>query len=212
MMKNIILILILFIYIPSSAQEFQIEKKALTGNFETANKNKTELFASINNWISLNYDMSKYVKINDLETGKIIINGINEISYKSLARALDPRNENIPEYSSLKFNYLIKINIHDDGYNIMYKMVDLVSENMEKNNLFFNCINLNHSNEIALKEYNKQNDMFLIEGLVGKKKREEYSTLAGPMFQDINNTLIFDLKLTMTLIEKSVLNSNKIEL
>ena len=211
-MKNIIFISILFICFTSIAQEFQIEKKTIVGNFETVNKNKTELFASINNWISSNYNISKNVQLYDLETGKIIIKGINEISYKSLARALDPRNKNIPEYSSLKFNHLIEINVHDDGYKIMYKLVDLVSENMGKNNLFFSCINMNHSNEIAIKDYNKQNDLFLIEGLIGKKKREDYSTLAGPMFQDINNTLVFDLKLTMALIEKSVLNSNKIEL
>ena len=196
----------------SNAQEFQIENKAIVGNFETESKNKTELFNSINNWISLNYNPSKNVKLNDSEAGKIVITGINEISYKSQASALDPTNKNISDYSSLKFNHLIEINIYDDGYKIIYKLVDLDSENVGKNNLFFNCINLNHTNEFAIREYNKKNDLFLIEALVGKKKRDVYRALARPMFKDINNTLLFDLKQTMVLIEQSVLNSNKIEL
>ena len=211
-MKNIIFITILFMCSTSIAQEFRIEKKAIIGNFETENKNKTELFTSINNWISLNYNTSKNVQLNDSETGTIIIKGINEISYRSLAKALDPTNKNISEYSSLKFNHFIEIYIYDDGYKIIYKLVDLASENVGKNNLFFKCINLNHTNELAIREYNKKNDLFLTEGLVGKKKREHYRALARPMFKDINNTLLFDLKQTMALIEQSVLNLNKIEL
>jgi hypothetical protein len=211
-MKKILIITFLFLCLTSNAQEFQTESKAIVGNFEVAHKNTSELFASINNWIALDDNPSRDVQLNDLETGKIIIKGINEISYKSLARALDPTNKNIPEFSSLKFNHLIEIRINDNGYKIIYHLVDFVSENVKKNNLFFNCINLNHTNELAIREYNKKNDLFLTEGLVGKKKRENYRALAKRMFKDINNTLLFDLKQTMAFIEQSVLNSNKIEL
>jgi len=211
-MKKILTISFLFMCLSFNAQEFQIENKAIVGNFDISNKTKSEIFSSINNWISLNYNNSKDVQLNDLETGKIIIKGTNIISYKSMASSLDPNNKNIPEYSSLKFNHLIEININDNGYKIIYTLVDLVSENVGKNNLFFNCINLNHNNEIAIREYNKQNDLFLIEALVRKKKRGDYRALARPMFKDINNTLLFDLKQTMAFIEQSVSNSNKIEL
>jgi hypothetical protein len=211
-MKNILFILILFLYFTSNAQEFKIEEKSIIGIFETESKNKEDIYASIDDWISLNYNTTKNVQMSDLNSGKIIIKGINEITYKSLAKALDPGNMNLSEYASLKFNHIIEIDIHDSGYTIAYHLVDLVSENVGKNNLFFKCIDLDHTNEIAIIEYNKQNDLFLIEGLVDKKKREEYRRLARPMFEDINNNLIFDLKLTMSLIEKSVSNPENIAL
>ncbi len=211
-MKNILFITILFMYFTSNAQEFKIEKNSIIGIFESESKNKADLFAAINNWISMNDNSSMNVQMNDMESGKITIRGLNEISYKSLAKALNPYTNSIPEYSSLIFNHLIEITISDNSYKIKYKIVDIASENSGKNNLFFKCIDLNHINEIAIQKYNDQNDLFLIEGLVKKKKRETYRTLAKPMFEDINNALIFDLKQTMASIEKSVLNSEKIAL
>lgn len=211
-MKNILSIAFLLMYCISNAQEFRTEKNAIIGNFEFENKNKSELFTSLNNWISLNYDMSKDVQMNDLESGKIIISGMNEISYRSLAKALYPNKKGIRAFDPLKFNHIIEIDVKDNSYEIIYKIIDLATENVGKDNLFFKCIDLNRTNEIAIRKYNEQNTLFLTEALVKKKKIAEYSALARPMFEEINSTLLINLKQTMLQIGQAVLDPENVVL
>ena len=71
------ILLILFITTITNAQEYKLEEKTVTGIFEIKEKTKAEIFASINKWVSINYNSAKnVVQMNDLESGTIIIKGI----------------------------------------------------------------------------------------------------------------------------------------
>ena len=50
----------------SVSQEYQLEEKTITGIFDTPDKTKSEIFSSINKWISLNYNSAQnVVQLND---------------------------------------------------------------------------------------------------------------------------------------------------
>ena len=81
----------LFITTIANSQEYKLEGKTITGTFDIKDKTKSEIFASINKWISINYNSAKSViQMNDLESGTIIIKGINEVKYKNPQKVLYP--------------------------------------------------------------------------------------------------------------------------
>ena len=94
----------------TNAQEYKLEDKTITGVFEVKEKSKAEIFASINKWVSINYNSAKnVVQMNDLESGTIIIKGINEVTYKNSMKELYPNKKYVEEYAKTKFNHLIEI-------------------------------------------------------------------------------------------------------
>ncbi len=200
----------LFVTGLTNAQEFKTEERSVIGVFQADNKNKTEIFSSINKWVSINYNSSKNViQMNDLESGTIIIKGINEITYKNTTKVLYPKMKNIPENTTTKFNHLIEINIKDNKYRIIYKISDIAEEDYGFNNLILNCIRFDDTNNNSIDEFNLQMDSNLKKALIGEEKRDLFISMTKPMFDEISSNLISDLKLTMKLIEKSVLNSEK---
>jgi hypothetical protein len=209
LMKKIISIM-LFITTITNAQEYKLEEKTVTGIFEVKDKTKAEIFASINKWISINYNSAKNViQMNDLESGTIIIKGINEVSYKNSMKEIYPNNKYIQEYVSTKFNHLIEINIKDNKFRIIYKITDIASEDAGYNNLIFNCISFNGLNDTAINEYNEKMEILLKQGLIGKEKREKFKSLTKPTFQELSESIINDIKATMQYIEKSVNEATK---
>jgi hypothetical protein len=208
-MKKIIPLMLLITSI-TYAQEYKLEEKTVTGIFEVKEKTKAEIFASINKWITLNYNSAKnVVQMNDLESGTIIIKGINEVIYKNSMKELYPNNKYVEEYSRTKFNHLIEINIKDNKFRIIYKITDIATEDVGYNSLIFNCIDFNGIKESAIIEYNDKMDGLLKQGLIGKEKRENFKSLTKPMFESLSNSLVSDIKATMTSIEKSITESTK---
>lgn len=194
----------------SFGQEYEINAKTVTGVFEMEGKNKSELFSSINKWISINYNSAQNViQMNDKETGTIIIKGINEVVYKNTMKSLYPKNKYIPEYSTTKFDHLIEINIKDNRYRVVYKITDIAGKDLGFNNMLLKCINFNGENEQAILEYSEIMDENLKKGLIGKKKRGKFMSLIKPMFEELNNNIIIDIKSTMKSIEKSVESKKK---
>ncbi len=191
-------------------QEYNLEEKTVIGVFKMEGKNKSELFSSINKWISINYNSAQNViQMNDKEAGTIIIKGINEVVYKNTMKSLYPKNKYIKEYSTTKFNHLIEINIKENKFRIIYKITEIASEDVGFNNMIFNCINFNGNNEKAITEYNEFIDGYLKKGLIGKKKRAKFKSKTKPMFDELNNSIVSDIKLTMKSIEKSVESKKK---
>ena len=192
------------------AQEYELDEKTVTGIFEMEGKNKSAIFSAINKWISINYNSAKNViQMNEKESGTIIIKGINEVVYKNTWKFLYPKNKYITEYSTTKFNHLIEINIKDNRYRVIYKITDIASEEAEFNDMFFKCISFNRINEKYIDEYNEVIDGNLKKGMIGKKKRENFKSLTKPMFEELNSSILFDIKLTMKSIEQSVTSKNK---
>lgn len=194
----------------SIGQEYELEEKAVTAVFEIPDKNKSELFSSINKWISINYNSSKNViQMNDLESGTIIIKGINEVVYKNNMKSLYPNNIYIKEYATTKFNHLIEINIKDYRYRVVYKIIDIASEDTGLDFMIFKCINFNGTNESSVSQYNYLLDEYLKKGWIGEKKRKELQSQTEPMFDEINTNLLNDIKQTIKSIEQSVLTKSK---
>jgi hypothetical protein len=189
----------------TNAQEYKIEEKSVTGVFEVGGKTKSDIFSLINKWISINYNSSKNViQMNDSESGTIIIKGINEVKYKNTAKTLYPNNKYIPEFYTTKFNHLIEVNAKDGKFRIIFRILDIASENVGYNDITFNCVNFNGTNDAAIVEYNTIMEETLKKGLVGSEKRETFKTLTKPMFLELSESLINDIKLTMTSVEKTV--------
>lgn len=208
-MKNIILLMLLITSF-TNAQEYKLEQKTVTGVFEIKEKTKAEIFASINKWVSINYNSAKnVVQMNDLESGTIIIKGINEVSYKNSMKELYPNNKYVEEYARTKFNHLIEINIRDNKFRIIYKITDIASDDVGYNSLTFNCIGFDGINENAITEYNDKMEVLLKQGLIGKEKREKFKSLSKPMFEGLSNSIVNDIKATMQSIEKSITETNK---
>jgi hypothetical protein len=205
-------LLITFTAYYSIGQEYELEEKTVTAVFEMPEKNKSELFSSINKWISINYNSSKNViQMNDLESGTIIVKGINEVVYKNNMKTIYPNNKYISEYTTAKFNHLIEINIKENRYRIIYKIIDVTSADPGADFIIVKCINLNGSNESAIRDYNELLDESLKKALIGAKKREEFQSQSKPMFNEINTQLLNDIKQTMKSIEKSVKSKSKEE-
>jgi hypothetical protein len=212
--KTLQLILGIIIMVMTSSisfgQDYELEEKTVIGIFEIEGKNKSELFSSINKWISINYNSAQSViQMNDKEAGTIIIKGINEVVYKNTMKSLYPKNKYIPEYSTTKFNHLIEINIKDNRYRVVYKITDIADKDLGVNNILLKCINFNGKNEQAILEYSKIFDENIKKGAIGKKKREQFMSSIKPMFEELNNNILIDIKSTIKSIEKSVESKKK---
>lgn len=207
MRKISILLFISFLQGILYAQEFKIEDKTITGIFEAKEKNKSDLFSSINKWISINYNSAKSViQMNELESGTIIVKGINEVQFRNPYKQLYPNDKYISEISAVNFNHLIEINIKDNKYRIIYKITGVDSEGYES--LFFSCISLDTIDDNAIQSYNLTNERILKKGLIGKEKRDALLSLSKPMFQEIKKILTENIKLTMLSIEKAISTTN----
>ena len=209
-MKKLLIIPMLFVTTITNAQEYKLEEKTVTGVFEVKEKTKSEIFASINKWVSINYNSAKnVVQMNDLESGTIIIKGINEVIYKNSMKELYPNNKYVKEYERTKYNHLIEINIKDNRFRIIYKITDIASDDVGYNSLTFNCIGFDIINENAITEYNDKMEGLLKQGMIGKEKREKFRSLSKPMFEGLSNSIVTDIKSTMQSIEKSITETTK---
>lgn len=205
MMKKIFFLIILISNF-SHSQEWKVNEKSVTGVFNST-KTKSELFALINKWISLNYNSAKNViQLSDAESGTIIIKGINELFYTSNSKVI---MKSAPEKAITKFNHIIEINIKDNKFRIIYTITDIINqENSGFNSLFFNCINLNGDNSSAVQQYNDESEKYLKQGLIGKEKREKFKSATIEMFKEINKNLSDSMKTILLSIEKAAKDDN----
>lgn len=207
-MKKLLLIAFIFLCNYCYPQEFKYEEKVVTGIFEAQGKSKSEIFSAINKWISINYNSSKNViQMNDIDSGTIIVKGINTVKTKNALKKLYPIS--IPEFNFYDFSHLIEINIKDNKFRIIYKLQDLISDILLNDKFNFNCVNFNGVEQSTIDNYNKQMDGLLKMGFVGKKKREDFKSDTKSYLEGVNKDIIDSEKLTMLSIEKSVNSSKK---
>ena len=207
MKKKLLLLLFSFMFGISYSQVLKTEAKTITGTFDAKDKSKSDLFSSINKWISINYNSAKNViQMNDLESGTIIVKGINSVEFKNPSKQMYPNNKYIPAITSVNFDHLIEINIKDNKYRIMYKITGVDTEGYDK--LFFNCINLDTLDNNAIELYNQKIQENFKNGSIGKEKKETFLAQSIPMFQEINTKLRDKIKLTILSINKAVSENN----
>jgi hypothetical protein len=197
----------------ANAQEFKIEERSVIGTFELADKSKSELFSAINKWISINYNSSKSViQMNDLESGTIIIKGINYIIHRNPYKIAYPNSKQVPETQKVSFNHLIEINIKDNRYRIIVKFTDMTGVDSYYpyvTNLLFNCINFKNIDEYSIQAYNNERNDYLKKQMVGAKKRESYMSFTKEMVEEINTKLIEKAKSIMLSVQESVSDETK---
>lgn len=207
-MKKILLTLFMCVSFNNYAQEFNLEPKTITGVFEAQGKNKSEIFSAINKWISINYNSSKNViQMNDMDSGTIIVKGINTVKTKNALKKLYPIS--MPEFNYYDFNHLIEINVKDNKYRIIYTLKNLESGANANDKFDFNCVNFNGVEQSAIDNYNIKMEGLLKMGFVGKKKREEFKSDTKSYLEGVNNDIIESEKNTMLSIGKTVNSSKK---
>ncbi len=203
------ILLMLFVTTITNAQEYKIEQKTITGVFEIKDKTKAEIFASINKWISINYNSAKnVVQLNDLESGTIIIKGINEVKYKNPQKIIYPNLAE--EFTTIKFNHLIEVNIKDNKFRIIYKLIEIYMVNTTViNDSKMICVNLDGSRKSEVDEYMVLMEENFKKAYKNKEKREKLLEANKLSFDEINTNLVNDIKATMQSIEKSITETTK---
>lgn len=217
--RNFILwsLLILMTSLNCYSQEYTLEKKTIIGVFDTEGKTKAEIFSSINKWIALNYNSAQnVVQLNDKESGNIIVKGINDAVYKNVMKELYPKNKYMQDYSNIKFNHTIEINIKDNKYRIIYTLNNIITPkyvagfDMESlSNRIFDIIDFTGIKQEKIDNYNNYIDELWKSAMVSKKKREEYLEKTKPVFEEMNKGVIESIKSTMISIEKTVKSTKK---
>lgn len=214
-MKKIFYIF-LFISTISNAQEFTSENKTLTGVFDVNEKTKTEIFNLINKWIALNYKSSKSViQMSDLNTGTIIIKGIDNVQFTNPSKEILHKNENdYPKYQAVYYYYTMEINIKDYKYRVVYDITSISEVGLDPylsiykvipEDLIFNCLNFNEVDLNYVSNYNTNLANFY-QGKSQKKtkEREQIILSTKPMFLELTTNLNLSVKETMLSINKAV--------
>ncbi len=211
-MKKTVLGILILMSLCSNAQEYKKEDKALTGIFEAQGKTKAQIYSAINKWISINYNSGKSVtQLSDGEAGNIILKGINEVSYPNISKIMYPNMKSIQDISIMKLNHLIEINIKDNKFRIIYKIVDFYIDTAtagymapEIIKMTNDCINLNGISDEALFKSTEYMDMNLKKGMMGKEKRDKVKEATKPMYDELNTNLVVNMKTTMLSIQSAV--------
>jgi len=190
--------------------EFKYEEKAIIKVFRSPNKNKSELFSSINKWIALNYNSPENViQMNDKESGHIVVKGTNTAPYINLKTFLYPKNKSIPKSISSNFNHSIEIDIKEDKYRVTYKITDIIQENKRSNYLLFNCVNFIEKNNFSINAYRNYTEVLLKQGMYGKKKTAVLLSNVDLMIDELNKNLLKSMENTVLSIEKFVVKDDK---
>ena len=199
----------LFITTITNAQEYKLEGKVITGIFDVKDKSKSEIFSSIKKWISINYNNPKnVVQMDDLEAGNIIIKGINEVKYKNPIKIIYP---NIAaEYTTSKFNHLIEVNVKDNKFRVIYKLIEIYMVDATViNDTKMIIVNLDGSRKSEVEEHMVIMEENFKKGYKNKEKREKLLQAFKLSFEEVNTNLRNDMKATMLSIEKSVNEATK---
>lgn len=208
--KKTLIILFICFWFNNYAQEFKYEEKVVIGIFEVKDKNKFQIFSEINKWISVNYNSGKTVtQLSDAEAGNIIIKGINEVTrVNTLKKFFYTNASGFPSNIPVNLNHLIEINVKDNKYRVVYRIIDYVPTPSALNYYLekevFDCINLNGTPETSIVAFNEKMDSILKMGLKGKSKRELVLAETKPAINEFTNNLISNIKSTMLSIYKSV--------
>ena len=204
-MRKILLGLITLMSFYSNAQEYKLEEKAVTGIFEANGKTKVELFSAINKWISVNYNSANSViQLNDLESGTIIVKGINTIVNKSFVKSfLHPDLQKKASFNTMTYNFshLIEINIKDNKFRVKYLITKY--EDYESDNEIFKRVNFEGIDNNTLENYYILADSLLVTFMIDKKNKQAMRDAMKPMLDEMNSSLENDIKNTLQSIYKT---------
>lgn len=201
-MKKLVLGAILLFSTMCFSQEFKIEDKSISNVYTVEGKTKSEIYSAINKWVAINYNSAKNViQMNDVESGTIIVKGINSFTTSNPAKAAYPNNPYILDVQKMSFNHLIEIDIKDNKFRVTYKITDVNEGDLTIGNISF----MNYQ-EQASRVSNMEKP-----SLIGQKKWDLLMNATKQHIIDTNELLIKDLKGTILSINLSVKNDNSKE-
>jgi len=197
-----------------SAQEFTTQEKSVTGVFEVPGKKKSEIFSAVNKWISVNYNSANAVtQLSDAEAGTIVIKGINSINVRTNGKVLYPNAPNNPEFYEVKFDHIIEINVKDERFRVIYKIVGIhnpTHQDQLATDVVFGALSLDGVKDENIEIYKKyvrsQNPTNKI---LTKENLEAYLDLAKPTMQESSESLERSMKDTMDKIYNSFKQQEK---
>ena len=130
-------------------------------------------------------------------------------------KELYPKNKYMQEYSTVKFNHTLEINVKDSKFRIIYTLTDIITPkpvagyNLESQyNMVFEMIDFTGMKQVKIDNYNNYIEKLWKKAMIGKKKRAKFMEMTKPTFEEMNKGVIESIKSTMISVEKSV-NSTK---
>lgn len=209
-MKKILLIAFIFFCNYGYTQEFKYEEKSVTGIFEAQGKSKSEIFSAINKWISINYNSSKNViQMNDLESGTIIVRGINTIVTKDFFRSmLSPGLQKSNAFNTMTYNFshLIEINIKDNKYRVKYIITKY--EDFGSDNPIFKRVNFAGGDNNLAQDYYSLADSLIELYMINIKNKQAMRDIMKPMLDEMNSSLLIAANSTLNSIYNEAIKKN----
>ena len=186
-----------------------ITEKKITATINAIGKSKSEIYSSINKWVSINYTSANdVIQMNDKEAGTMIVKGLNSISFINPTRATYPKTKAIPIENKLLLSHLLEINVRDNKYRLNYTITNIVETSpkntMHTNPNTFTCINLTGTTDEAIVNFNNHWKEYFKKSMMGKKKQSKYLSFSKPTFDEINAGLALSFVSNFISINKMV--------
>jgi hypothetical protein len=131
-------------------------------------------------------------------------------------KELYPKNKYMQEFSTVKFNHTLEINVKENKFRIIYTLTDIITPepvagyNLEyQYNMVFDMIDFTGLKQDKIDNYNNYIEELWKKAMVGKKKREKFKAMTKPTFEEMNKGVIESIKLTMLSIDKTVKSTKK---
>ena len=190
-----------------------ITEKKITATINAIGKSKSEIYSTINKWVSINYTSANdVIQMNDKEAGTMIVKGLNSLSFINPTRATYPKTKAIPIENKLLLSHLLEINVRDNKYRLNYTITNIVETSpkntMHTNPNTFSCINLNGATDEAIVNFNNHWKNLFKKSMMGKKKQSKYLSFSKPTFDEINARLALSFVLNFISINKMVVETS----
>ena len=195
--------------IEDSILNLDIKEKKITATINANGKSKSEIYSSINRWVSVNYNSANNViQMNDKEAGIMIVKWINTITYDNPTRKLYPNVKQVPSQFELLLNHLLEIKVRDNKYRLIYTINSIsrltTQSDLKGNPNTYDCINLNGTTSESIVKFNNYWKEFFKKSMMGKKKKAKYLSYSKPIFDKINTELGLSFVSNFTSINKMV--------
>lgn len=195
--------------VKDSILNLDIKEKKITATVDAIGKSKSEIYSSINKWVSLNYNSANNViQMNDKESGIMIVKGLSAISYINPVRATYPKTKSFPSKNKMYLNHLLEIKVKENKYRLIYTVYGIVDNAiknvMDRNPNTFDCINLNGATNESIGKFNYYCLDFCKKNLMGKKRQAKYLSLSKPIFEEINSSIALSFVSNFISITKMV--------
>ena len=192
-----------------SILNLEIKGKQIIATIDAYDKSKSEIYSSINKWVSVNYTSANdVIQMNDKEAGIMIVKGLNSLNFLNPTRVIYPKTKAIPLKNKLLLNHLLEIKVKENKYRLIYTITGIIEStplnSMHLNPNTLDCINLNKSTNESIAEFNNFWKEHFKNSLMGRKRRAKYLSLSKPTFNEINSRLALSFVSNFISIVESV--------